>query len=110
MSYGTTVLNGTTYTLYGFPGSTAIDEFNRLANGGGSYPSKAAYLDEQGACNKWTGAAYGTGIQASLNHKVNSSTPPVKYLGINAAANAIAGITDPHKYVELVTALRIIAS
>jgi hypothetical protein len=44
-TYGTAVYNGTTYTPYGFPGSTLRDELNRLANGG-EYPDRLVYKDE----------------------------------------------------------------
>ena len=40
---------------YGFDGSTLVDELNRLANGGGSYPNRDVYQDAQGAANKWAG-------------------------------------------------------
>ena len=48
--YATAVYNGTTYNLYGFPGSTLRDELNRLANGG-EYPPYTEYKDETGAVN-----------------------------------------------------------
>ena len=55
-TYGTyirTIDTGTStayenYTMYGRVGSTIIDEFNRLANGG-EYPTYDKYLDLQGA-------------------------------------------------------------
>jgi hypothetical protein len=105
MSYGTAVYNGTTYTLYGFPGSTVRDELNRLANGG-TYPALTAYLDEQGAANKWAGTT-GLGIIAALN---SSTRQPTAYKERNAVANELAGITDQANYLEIVTALRTIAS
>lgn len=108
MSYGTAVYNGTTYTLYGFPGSTLRDELNRLANGG-TYPSLASYLDIQGAANDWAGTT-GLGLIAALNYKADSTRQPPAYKEQNAIANELAGITDPAKYLEIVTALRIIAS
>ena len=43
-------------TLYGFNGSTLVDELNRLANGGATYPARTAYLDEAGAARAWAGA------------------------------------------------------
>ena len=45
--YGTAIYNGTSYTLYGRPGSTLRDELNRLANGG-EYPAYTSYKDEDG--------------------------------------------------------------
>lgn len=108
-TYGTAVYNGTTYTLYGFPGSTLRDELNRLANGGSSYPSLASYYDIQGAANKWAGTT-GLGLIAALNYKASSTRKPPAYKEQNAIANELAGITDPAKYLEIVTALRTIAS
>ena len=107
-TYGTAVYNGTSYTLYGFPGSTVRDELNRLANGG-NYPALTAYKDEQGAANAWAGTS-GLGIIAALNYKVSSSRQPTEYKERNAVANELAGITDQAKYLEIVTALRTIAS
>ena len=108
MSYGTATYNGTTYTLYGFPGSTLRDELNRLANGG-TYPALTSYKDVQGAANAWAGTN-GLGLVAALNYKVSSTRQPPAYKEQNAVASELAGITDPAKYLEIVTALRIIAS
>ena len=111
-TYGTAVYNGTTYTLYGFPGSSIRDEVNRLANGG-TYPSPAVYLDVQGAVNKWTGAPVGTGVIASLNYKVSATRQPRDYREMNSVLAEISGIGtigSPSTYVEAVTALRTIAS
>ena len=38
---------------YGTDGSTFVDELNRLANGGASYPSLSAYKDTAGAAKAW---------------------------------------------------------
>ena len=109
-TYGTAVYNGTTYTLYGRPGSTIIDELNRLANGG-EYPSKTAYKGEQGAANAWAGSPNGIGLKGALNYKASASRLNVNYKDINAVANELAGMTFPaYQYVEAVTALRTIAS
>lgn len=107
-TYGTAVYNGTTYTLYGFPGSTLRDELNRLANGG-NYPALTSYKDEQGAANAWAGTT-GLGLVAALNYKASSTRQPLNYKERNAVACELAGITDPAKYIEIVTALRTIAS
>jgi hypothetical protein len=107
-TYGTAVYNGTSYTLYGRPGSTLIDELNRLANGG-NYPAYTSYLDAQGAANKWAGTV-GKAIPAALNYKVSSTRQPPAYKELNAVASELAGITDPAKFLEIVTALRTIAS
>ena len=109
-TYGTATYNGTTYTLYGFSGSTLRDELNRLANGG-EYPDRTVYLDETGAANDWCGTAPGLGMTAALNFKADSTRPPVDYKANNAVANELAGMTFPaNEYVEIVTALRTIAS
>lgn len=108
-TYGTATYNGTSYTLYGFPGSTLRDELNRLANGG-EYPARTAYKDENGAANAWVGTPTGTPLASALNLKVDSSRPYTEYKGNNAVASEIAGITDPAKYLEIVTALRTVAS
>jgi hypothetical protein len=109
-TYGTATYNGTTYTLYGFPGSTLRDELNRLANGG-EYPSLLAYKDETGAANEWCGTEPGLGMTAALNFKASPTRPPVDYKANNAVANELAGMTfSPNQYVEIVTALRTIAS
>ena len=109
-TYGTATYNGTTYTLYGFPGSTLRDELNRLANGG-EYPDRLVYKDETGAANDWCGTEAGLGMTAALNFKADSTRLPVDYKANNAVANELAGITSPaNEYVEIVTALRTIAS
>ena len=106
--YGTATYNGTSYTLYGFPGSTLRDELNRLANGG-EYPSRALYQAEQGAANTWAGTK-GLGIVAALNYKVSSTRQPPAYKERKAVANELAGSTDPANYLESGTAWRTIAS
>ena len=106
--YASATYNGTTYNLYGRPGSTLRDELNRLANGG-EYPALTSYKDEQGAANAWAGTS-GKAIVAALNYKVSSTRQPTAYKERNAVASELAGITDPAKYLEIVTALRTIAS
>jgi hypothetical protein len=109
-TYGTATYNGTTYTLYGFPGSTLRDELNRLANGG-EYPNRLVYTDEDGAVNDWVGTPSGTPLTAALNIKANPNRAPKDYKSNNAVANELAGMTFPaYQYVEIVTALRTIAS
>lgn len=108
--YGTAVYAGQTFTLYGRPGSTLRDELNRLANGG-EYPLYSTYTDEDGAVNDWVGTPPGTPLHSALNKKADPNRAYPQYKALNAVANEIAGITsDPSKYVELVTALRTIAS
>ena len=107
--YGTAVYNGTSYTLYGRPGSTLRDELNRLANGG-EYPAYTSYQDEDGAVNDWAGTPNGTPLLSALNIKADPTRKYQNYKGHNAVASELAGITDPAKYLEIVTALRTIAS
>lgn len=107
--YGTVTYNGTSYNLYGQPGSTFVDELNRLANGG-EYPNRAIYLEEAGAANKWAGTT-GKQTVGALNYKVSSSRSPAAFTDTTKVCNELAGIfTDPSKYIEAVTALRTIAS
>ena len=108
-TYGTAIYNGTSYTLYGFPGSTLRDELNRLANGG-EYPALDTYKDEDGAVNDWANTPSGTPLASALNLKADPNRKYPDYKGNNAVASEIAGITDPAKYLEIVTALRTVAS
>ena len=108
--YGTATYAGASFTLYGRPGSTLRDELNRLKNGG-EYPPYTEYTDEDGAVNDWVGTPSGTPLISALNKKADPNRPYTAYKERNAVANEIAGITsDPSKYVEIVTALRTIAS
>lgn len=108
--YGTAVYNGVSYTLYGRPGSTLRDELNRLKNGG-EYPPYTEYTDEDGAVNEWVGTPPGTNLVKALNLKADPNRPNDQFKERNAVANEIAGMTwGPDKYVEIVTALRTIAS
>ena len=43
-------------TTYGVAGSTYVDELNRLANGGASYPARINYLDAGSAARAWAAA------------------------------------------------------
>lgn len=112
-TYGTAIYNGTTYTLYGFPGSTLRDELNRLANGGNAYPALSAYLDVDGAANKWAGLTGSNVVAASaaLNYKFSGgSRKHPDYKDMNGVCNELAGIspTNNSLWVEAVTALRLV--
>ena len=87
----------------GVAGSTLTAELNRLANGG-TYPAITAYLDDQGAANKWAGTS-GLGVVAALNKK-NGVTDPSLYKGLWAVCNALASTTGK----SAVDALRGISS
>ena len=119
--YTTSGSTSEAYTMYGRPGSTITDEFNRLANGG-EYPDKSAYLGYQGAVNKWTGTVTGTGVIKALN-KTYGISDNFAFLDLNGIVNYIlenfkeGGEGDPGSaelqpvnYLEAVTALRLIAS
>ena len=91
--------------IYGRAGSTLTDELNRLANGGGSYPAKSAYLADQGAASAWAGVTPPMAVQGALNKKYGITDPKL-YLGITRVCNALAGTTG----LDAVTALRQVAS
>ena len=86
----------------GVDGSTFVDELNRLANGG-TYPAETAYLEEQGAANKYASTS-GLGVLAALNLKADSARQPDAYKGLNAVCNELAGTTG----LEAIPALRSI--
>jgi hypothetical protein len=90
---------------YGFDGSTLVDELNRLANGGGSYPNRNVYQDAQGAANKWAGTI-GLGLDGALNQKAQAGRSPANYKALNAVCNELAGTTG----LEAIPALREVAS
>lgn len=71
-------------TLYGFNGSTLVDELNRLANGGATYPARTAYLDEAGAAQAW----------ASLTVTLDDVTDTVGCLNVLAGNTARTGWKD----------------
>jgi hypothetical protein len=77
--------------MAGIAGSTFCAELNRLANGG-TYPLRTAFLDEQGAANKWASTS-GLGIVGALNIKASSSRQPNNFKGLNAVCNELAGTT-----------------
>jgi len=75
----------------GFPGSEFCGELNRLANGG-TYPARTAFLDDQGAANKYAGTT-GLGVVGALNIKASASRQPKDYKGLQAVCNELAGTT-----------------
>ena len=86
----------------GVAGSTFVDELNRLANGG-TYPVETAYLEEQGAADKYANTS-GLGVLAALNLKASGTRRPDQYKGLNAVCNELAGTTG----LEAIPALRSI--
>jgi hypothetical protein len=77
--------------MAGTAGSTLCSELNRLANGG-TYPLRTAYLDEQGAANKWAGTS-GKAIIGALNYKVSAARQPSAFKDLNGVCNELAGTT-----------------
>ena len=77
--------------MAGTAGSTLCAELNRLANGG-TYPARTAFLDEQGAANKWAGTS-GKAIIGALNYKVSASRQPSAFKDLNGVCNELAGTT-----------------
>ena len=77
--------------MAGIAGSTFCAELNRLANGG-TYPAMTAYLDEQGAANKWAGTT-GLATVGALNVK-QGITDKKQYLDLWGVCNALAGTTN----------------
>lgn len=97
-------------TLYGFNGSTLVDELNRLANGGATYPPRPDYLDEAGAARAWAAAksvALGdiTDTVGVLN-LIAGNTPDTKWLDIAGVCNQLAGTFG----LEPAAALRQVAN
>jgi len=93
----------------GVPGSTLVDELNRLANGG-TYPNYSAYLDTAAAARAWAAArsvSLGaiTDTVGVLNY-INGATSTSKMLDIAGVCNSIAGTTG----LEPAAALRQVAS
>lgn len=76
----------------GYDGSTLVAELNRLANGG-TYPARTAFLEAQGAANKWAGTT-GKDLLGALNYKASSTRQPNAYKGLNAICNELAGTTN----------------
>ena len=87
----------------GTPGSTLCSELNRLANGG-TYPLLTAYLDEQGAGNKWAGTT-GLALVGALNVKAGITDKKL-YKDLVGICNTLAGTTNK----SAVDALRGISS
>ena len=77
--------------MAGTAGSTLCSELNRLANGG-TYPLMTAYLDEQGAANKWAGTS-GKAIIGALNYKASAARQPSAFKDLNGICNELAGTT-----------------
>lgn len=96
---------------YGFFGSTLVDELNRLATGGGTYPPRSDYLDTAGAAQGWA-ASVGQGLGkitdtvGVLNLIYNESASRSDWLDLAGICNALAGTTG----LEPAAALREVSS
>jgi hypothetical protein len=84
-------------TTFGDPGSTLVDELNRLAE----IIDLREYQDEQGAAATWLGTS-GPAILGSLNKLADPARLPSEYKGLNAICNELAGTTG----LEAIPALR----
>ncbi len=94
---------------YGTAGSTFIDELNRLANGGASYPSITLYKDEAAAARAWASArtvtlGAVTDTVGVLNLIASNTRPDWKDLA--GVCNQLASTTG----LDPVAALREVAS
>jgi len=108
------------YTMYGQPGSSLRDEFNRLANNGSSYPTYDNYLDIPAAINKWTGYPAGSDIIGTLNRSVGITDPSqfkefvaiinyyLETMGEGSEVDTSGAELQPRNYLDAVTALRLI--
>ena len=95
---------------YGFDGSTVVDELNRLANGGATYPNYSAYLDTAGAAQAWAAAKSVTlddltDTVGVINY-IGGITVREDMLDIAGICNLIAGTTG----LEPAAALREVAN
>lgn len=71
----------------GRPGSTLVEELNRLANGG-VLPPLTEWLDDEGAANKLAGT---TGLAATGACNIYAGLTIDKWQDLQGACNAIAG-------------------
>lgn len=73
----------------GRPGSTLVEELNRLAFGG-TLPPKTQWLDDEGAANKLAGTV---GLAATGACNIYAGLPISQWKELQGACNAIAGTT-----------------
>jgi hypothetical protein len=74
---------------YGRPGSTLVEELNRLAFGG-TLPPKTQWLDDEGAANKLAGTI---GLAATGACNIYAGLSIGQWKDLQGACNAIAGTT-----------------
>jgi len=94
---------------YGTAGSTFVDELNRLANGGASYPSITLYKDAASAARGWA-----TARSVTLG-EITDTVGVINLIASNARANwkDLAGVCNQIASttgLDPVAALREVAS
>ncbi len=93
---------------YGVAGSTYVDELNRLANGGASYPARINYLDAASAARAWAAARTVTLTVSDTVGVINEIAGLTRgnWLDLAGVCNYIAGTSG----LDPVAALREVAS
>jgi len=93
---------------YGVAGSTYVDELNRLANGGASYPARINYLDAAAAARAWAAARSVTLQVTDTVGVINQIAGLTRgnWRDLAGVCNYIAGTTG----LDPVAALRQVAS
>ena len=93
---------------YGVAGSTYVDELNRLANGGASYPARANYLDAASAARAWAAAKSVTLSVTDTNGVINqiAGLSRSEWKDLAGVCNYLAGTSG----LDPVSALREVAS
>jgi hypothetical protein len=93
---------------YGVAGSTYVDELNRLANGGASYPARINYLDAGSAVKAWAAAKSVTPSVTDPVGVINEIAGRTRgnWLDLAGVCNYLAGTTG----LDPVAALREVAS
>ena len=93
---------------YGVTGSTYIDELNRLANGGASYPARINYLDAASAARAWAASRGVTLNSTDTTGVINQIAGLTRgsWKDLAGVCNYIAGTTG----LDPVSALRQVAN
>ncbi len=93
---------------YGVAGSTYVDELNRLANGGASYPARINYLDAGSAARAWAAARSVTLTVTDVTGVLNEIAGLTRgnWLDLAGVCNYIASTSG----LDPVAALREVAS
>ena len=93
---------------YGVAGSTYVDELNRLANGGASYPARINYLDAGAAAKAWAAARSVTLTVSDVVGVLNEIAGLTRgnWLDLAGVCNYLASTSN----LDPVAALREVAS